>query len=196
MIILFGAAGSGKSTQGRILAEKFGWKWLSVGQVLRDTGKFAETLQAGELVDDETVIRLMNAQMEKAEAEGMNVILDGYPRDVKQAEWMMANIADKIEGAIVLDVPKEELWQRIGRRGRSDDTKEVVERRFEIFEQNICSISPLLKSKNVEITTVDGVGEFEEVTERLAEKVKEMVPDAREQEQDVNNGVWENSYGE
>ena len=47
MIILFGPAGSGKSTQGRLLADKFGWKWLSVGQVLRDSGRFAETLREG-----------------------------------------------------------------------------------------------------------------------------------------------------
>lgn len=196
MIIFFGAAGSGKTTQGRILSEKFGWKWLSVGQVLRDTGDFADTLKSGELVDDETVIRLMNAQIEKAEAEGMDVILDGYPRDVAQAEWMVNNIADKIDGAIILDVPKEELIKRIEGRGRADDTKEAVERRFAIFEQNICSILPLLKSKNVKITTVDGVGTFEEVTERLVSAVRELVPDATEQETDVNNGVWENSYGE
>ena len=42
MVIFFGPAGSGKSTQGRIVADKYGWRWLSVGQVLRDAGEFDE----------------------------------------------------------------------------------------------------------------------------------------------------------
>ena len=63
MIIFFGPAGSGKSTQGRIIADKYGWRWLSVGQVLRDTGEFDEILKKGELVDDKEVVNLMNKQI-------------------------------------------------------------------------------------------------------------------------------------
>lgn len=170
MIILFGPAGSGKSLQGQILAEKYGWLWLSVGQLLRDQNDAAidEKLKGGELFDDEFVTKIMHDAMVEAEINGLNVILDGYPRDAWQAQWIIDNgdIA-KISGAIVLDVPAEELWKRIEGRGRSDDTEEVVKRRWEIFEQNIYSILPLLKAQNVNITTVDGVGEIDEITSRI-----------------------------
>ena len=108
MIVLFGPAGSGKTTQGRLLAEKFGWRWLSVGQVLRDTGRFDKILKEGGLVDDMEVIKLMNHEIEKADADGVDVILDGYPRDIDQAKWMFENdFFEKVSLAIILEVPEE-----------------------------------------------------------------------------------------
>ena len=197
MIILFGLAGSGKGTQGKALSEIFGWRWLSVGQVIRDTGEFEELTQSGELIPDEDVIRLMNREIAKAEAEGFDVILDGYPRDVAQAQYLADNMADKIDGAIILEVPKEELLNRLELRAREDDkSRESIEKRFAIFEQNICSILPLLERKGVKIERVDGVGEVGEVTDRLVEVVKRIVPTATEQDEDVNGGEIEKSYGE
>ena len=114
MIVLFGLAGSGKSTQGKILAEDKGWKWLSVGEVLRNTGKFDEILKAGELVDDMEVVKLMDEEIKKAKAEGFDIVLDGYPRDIVQAEWLASNnkLGD-FRKAIYLEVPKEILLERI-----------------------------------------------------------------------------------
>ena len=197
MIILFGLAGSGKGTQGKALSEIFGWRWLSVGQAIREAGSYKDIIDKGNLIPDEDVIKLMNHQIEKAEAEGFDVILDGYPRSEVQAAWMMSHIANKIDGAIVLDVPKEELYDRLALRGRDDDKeRESIDRRFEIFEQNICSILPLLEEKNIPIVHVDGVGPVEEVTARLVEVVKEFNPNATEQVNDVNGEEIEKSYGE
>lgn len=197
MIVLFGLAGSGKGTQGKALAELFGWRTLSVGQVLRDTGEFAETLKRGDLVDDNDVIRLMKEQIDKAEAEGFDVILDGYPRDVTQAKWMMENMPEKIDGAILLDVPKEELFERIALRGREDDQdRATIEHRFDIFEENISEMAGMFKEKGIDIVKVDGVGAVEEVTNRLVDVVMEMVPGARIQINDVNGEEIERSYGE
>ena len=197
MIILFGLAGSGKGTQGKALSEIFGWRWLSVGQVIRDTGGYEETINRGLLIPDEDVIRMMNHAIEKAEAEGFDVILDGYPRSKYQAEWMMEHMPEKIDGAIILEVPKEGLYERLSLRGRDDDKeKESIDRRFEIFEQNISSILPLLESKNIPVERVDGVGAIEEVTGRLITMVKKFNPNATEQNTDVNGEEIEKSYGE
>lgn len=197
MIILFGLAGSGKGTQGKALSEIFGWRWLSVGEVIRQTGEFKEIIDRGELIPDAEVIKLMNKQIEKAEAEGFNVILDGYPRDKEQAEWLMENMSEKIDGAIILEVPKDELFERLALRGRDDDKeRESIERRFEIFEQNIYSILPLFEENNIPIERVDGVGLVEEVTARLVEVIKRINPNAIEQVSDVNGGEIEHSYGE
>lgn len=206
MIILFGPAGSGKSTQGRTLADLYGWRWLSVGQVLRDSGEFDDIMKGGALVDDATVVRLMDKQIEFAEAEGMEIVLDGYPRDKEQTEIMQkagSSFFDKIDGAVVLDVPVDELWQRIELRGRADDTKEALKKRINIFEQNIGSILELLRSKGIPIYEVDGVGEFDEVTERIRKIFEEIKPNTPEVfhtdqlgsiENDANSR--EKSYGE
>ena len=197
MIILFGLAGSGKGTQGKALSEIFGWRWLSVGDAIREHGGYEEIINSGGLIPDEDVIKLMDKQIKKAEDEGFDVILDGYPRDKEQAEYIMNTMADKIDGAIILEVPKEELYERLALRGRDDDKeKDSIDRRFEVFEQNIYSILPLLEAKNIPIERVDGVGKIEEVTDRLVATVERINPDATEQSQDVNGGEIEHSYGE
>ncbi len=197
MIILFGLAGSGKGTQGKALSEIFGWRSLSVGQAIRDTGEYAAATNKGELIPDEDVIRLMNHQIDKTEAEGFDVILDGYPRTATQAKYIVENMADKIDGAIILEVPKEELFNRLELRGRDDDKeRSSIERRFEIFEQNICSILPLLEQVNIPVERVNGVGKIEDVTNRLVSVVKKFNPSAVEQINDVNGKELEKSYGE
>ena len=197
MIILFGLAGSGKGTQGKALAEIFGWRTISVGQAIRDTGEYTALIDKGNLIPDEEVTKLMNHQIEKAEAEGFDVILDGFPRTEAQAAWLMEHMSDKIDGAIILEVPKEELYERLSLRGRDDDKeKESIDRRFAIFEQNIYSILPLLEAKNIPVKRVDGVGAIDEVTARLINVVKEINPSATEQESDVNGEEIEKSYGE
>lgn len=197
MIILFGLAGSGKGTQGKAISELFGWRWLSVGEAIRQNGGYEEIINKGGLIPDEDVIQLMDKQIQKAEDEGFDVVLDGYPRDKAQAEYVVQTIASKIDGAIILEVPKDELYQRLALRGRDDDKeKDAINRRFEIFEQNIGSILPLLEAQNIPIERVDGVGKIEEVTARLVAVIKQMNPDATEQRDDVNGGEIEKSYGE
>ncbi len=197
MIILFGLAGSGKGTQGKALSEIFGWRWLSVGDAIRETGEYAEIIDKGGLIPDEDVTKIINKQIEKAEAEGFDVILDGYPRTKAQAEYLVTHMADKVDGAIILDVPKEELYQRLELRARDDDKERAaIDRRFEIFEQNISSILPVLEEKNIPIIHVDGVGEIDTVTKRLVATVEEICPDAVKQTTDVNGEEIEKSYGE
>ena len=197
MITLFGLAGSGKGTQGKALSELFGWRWLSVGEAIRQTGGYEDVINQGKLIPDEDVIKIMSKQIEKSEAEGFDVILDGFPRDLMQAEWLISNMADRLDGAIILEVPKEELYERLALRGRDDDKeKESIDRRFQIFEQNICSILPLFEAKNIPIERVNGVGPIEEITASLADVVKEFNPNATEQTKDVNGGEIEHSYGE
>jgi len=201
MILIFGPAGSGKSEQGLAIAKKYGWKWLSVGQLLREQNdpKMDAILEAGELVDDVFVTELMRREYMRAEADGEEVILDGYPRNEVQAKLMVeSGDAKLVDGVIVLDVSPSELWNRIEKRGRSDDTKEAVDKRWSIFEQNICSILPLLEGENVKITTVDGVGTIEEITERIEEVLKEwdVLTEADVLHSEIGGKSVEKSYGE
>lgn len=173
MIILMGLPGSGKSTQGQILAKEMGREWLSAGQVLRDSGQFQEILDRGELVDNAVVIRLMAEAMARIMRGGENLIVDGFPRDDEQAEWMAGNIATEVEVVLKIEVPKAELLQRIALRQRSDDTEEAVKQRMKIIEQNIYSVCEILALKGVKTLTIDGVGSIEEVTERMRTQLRE-----------------------
>lgn len=173
MIILFGAAGSGKSIQGQRLAEKHSFRWLSVGQLLRNQkdSELEKIMLKGELVPDEFVVKMMHAASEEALAAGQNVILDGYPRDDWQANWIVENgDANKIDGAIILKVSHDELWNRLQGRAREDDTKESIEKRWNLFEHTIDSMTKTLAGAGVKIQEVDGEGSIEEITARI-EKV-------------------------
>ncbi len=197
MIILFGMAGSGKGTQGKALSEIFGWKWMSVGEVIRQTGEYKKLTDSGKLIPDEDVIDLMNRQIAKAEDEGFEVILDGYPRSATQAKYIVENMADKINGAIMLDVPREELLERLALRARDDDReRESIERRFKVFEDNIPPILEMFEGAGIKVMHVDGLGKVEDVTKRLVAAVEEIDPEAVEQKDDVNGGEIERSYGE
>ena len=197
MIILFGLAGTGKGTQAKALSEFFGWRTFSVGQVIRDTGAYAETIDKGGLIPDDDVISLMTKQIEIANAEGYDIILDGYPRTEYQAKWLMDHMKDDIRGAIIIEVPKEELYHRLELRAREDDKdKEAIDRRWDIFEQNITPILKLLEENHIPVRRVDGVGEVGTVTGRLIATVRELDPEATRQQDDVNGEEIEKSYGE
>lgn len=175
MIILMGLAGSGKSTQGRILAQEMGAVWLSAGQVLRDTDdpEVKAVQDKGGLVDDAETIKLMTYAMAEALAAGRDVILDGYPRTMQQAEWLVENAAERIELVIIIEVPKSELIERMRLRGRSDDQDiDVIEERFRIVEENIMAICQLLAKNGIQIVRVDGSASREVVAERVRKAIK------------------------
>ncbi|MBR3176843.1 nucleoside monophosphate kinase [Candidatus Saccharibacteria bacterium] len=170
MFILFGPAGSGKSLQGQILAEKYGWRWLSVGQLLRDqkNPNLDKIMKEGGLVDDNFVVNMMHDAIKASEYAEQNAILDGYPRDVWQANWLVEHgDLENVEGAIILNVTKEELWKRLEARGRVDDKKDAIEKRWSIFEQTIAEMSRILEGEGLKIEKIDGVGAIEQITERI-----------------------------
>jgi len=158
-----------------MLAEETGRVWLSAGQVLRETGEFDEIMKQGVLVDDRLTVKLMAQKMAEVVRSGRDAILDGFPRDVEQAEWIAENIASVIKLIVRINVPKEELLKRLELRGRADDLdRGAIEKRFQIVEQNIYSVCEILKAKGVVVREIDGTGTPEEVFERLKEVVFEV----------------------
>lgn len=173
MIILFGLAGSGKGTQGAALAQIFGLEWLSVGEAIRRSGKYDAVINGGNMIPDADVTQMMDAEIAAAVAKGREVVLDGYPRNVVQAKYVAEHYDGKIEGAIILEVPKEELYERLALRARDDDKERAsIDRRFAVFEQNIGEIVQILSAAKVPVGRVNGVGAVEAVTERLVTVVK------------------------
>lgn len=171
MIIFFGPAGAGKSMQGQIVAARHGWRWLSTGQLLRDSHdpELYKQMQTGGLVSDEVMGRIVTQALSSAQDLG-DIILDGYPRNLAQAEYLIGAEGahpSRIEIAIVLDVPREELIRRLAIRGRADDTEELINRRLDIFEKETTPVLAYFEERGIQIARIVGNGTVGEIHDKI-----------------------------
>lgn len=176
MIIFFGPAGAGKSVQGQLLSARHGWRWLSAGQLLRDSRdpELLKTMSTGKLVPSEITNRLMGEAIAKAK-DISYLILDGYPREMAQAKWLIDNKSHHgrdIELVVVLEVPKSELLKRLAIRGRADDTPDIIDERLRIYRQEMYPILSYFTEQGVNIAHIDGVGTVGQVHDRIVEELE------------------------
>lgn len=178
MILLFGPPGAGKSVQGQLLAASKRWRWLSIGQVLRDLNdpKLLAKMQTGELVDDEEVHRALNAKIKDSAIEH-KLILDGFPRTPDQARWLVEHLPKHgraIKAAVVLQVPYEEVMDRLHLRGRRDDTDEIITKRTEQYYAEFPPIVDYLRSQNVPVLEIDGVGDVKLIHKAIMKELENV----------------------
>lgn len=126
-IVLLGAPGSGKGTQAKLLVEKYKIPQMSTGDLLRaevaagtDLGRKAKAaMDAGQLVSDDIVLGMIQNRLAKPDAKA-GFILDGFPRNIPQAQSldaMLARLGQPLQLALLVDVDKEVLMKRLtGRR--------------------------------------------------------------------------------
>ena len=179
MIIFLGPPGAGKSLQGRILAIRHGWDWISAGAVLRQQKdpKIQEILQTGNLLPSHITNRLIAERLDD-EKDLSAVVLDGFPRSVDQAESLLNYFKKrgngKIEGIIVLDVGRNELIHRLLRRGRADDTPDAIETRLNVFATEGMQIIKYFEDHDVRVEHIMGnrsVGQVHDSIEHLVNQV-------------------------
>ena len=125
-IIMLGAPGAGKGTQAKLIAEKYGIPHISTGDIFRanikegtNLGKEAkEYMDKGQLVPDELTVRILLDRVSKDDCKN-GYVLDGFPRTIPQAQVLDSDVAkmgDKIDFAIDVDVPDENIISRMGGR--------------------------------------------------------------------------------
>ena len=125
-IIMLGAPGAGKGTQAKLISEKYGIPHISTGDIFRanikegtDLGKEAkEYIDKGQLVPDELTVRILLDRVEKDDCKN-GYVLDGFPRTIPQAQVLdneVAKLGDKIDYAIDVEVPDENIIRRMGGR--------------------------------------------------------------------------------
>ncbi len=126
-IVLLGPPGSGKGTQAKMIAEKYGVVHISTGDILRENVRnntplgveAKKYMEAGKLVPDSLLIDIIKDRRAKDDVKG-GWMLDGYPRTMPQAEAMdkiLPNLGQKIDVVLNIDVPDAELVKRVtGRR--------------------------------------------------------------------------------
>jgi adenylate kinase len=186
-VILLGAPGSGKGTQGRALAEHFGVRHVSTGDLLRahiaggtELGlEVTPYVRRGELVPDELMLRVAGAAVTEAAREG-GYVLDGFPRTLAQAEraYELAGPADvTADGVVYLAVPDDIARQRLAGRaveGRVDDADPgIIERRLEVFHAETQPLLDFYANRDI-LVTVDAARPPGDVTKAMLRAVASL----------------------
>lgn len=186
-IVIFGAPGSGKGTQSDLLVQKYGFKHISTGDVLRaeiknetELGKTAKGfIDNGQLIPDALMINILASVYDQlTPCEG--VIFDGFPRTIPQAEALKAMLNERgtaVDAMLELDVPDEMLMERLLNRGktsgRADDNEETIRKRLEVYHNQT---SPLIEwyAQEGKRHTIKGYGTLDAINADLCAVIDQL----------------------
>jgi len=173
-LVLVGPPGAGKGTQAAALSEKLSIPHISTGDLFRkhiadetELGlQVKHILDSGGLVPDEITNEMLIERLEQADTHG-GFLLDGFPRNIGQAEVLEKVLADsdlKLDAVVQLQVDEDVVVKRLLARGRNDDNEDVIRHRQHVYRSET---APLLDYYRDVLVTVDGVGEVDEITDRV-----------------------------
>lgn len=180
IVVILGPQGSGKSTQGKLLAQHLGLPLFDMGDVLRRRAKLSdpiarkiqETIERGELLDDESAMAVFREEIHKPEYKN-GVVLDGAPRTFFQARLIDNEI--HLDKVFYLKVPDDENTQRLLRRGRADDTPQLIAKRLELYHEQTEPVLGFYRQKGIleEIDGTKGVNSiFEDISKACHSVIK------------------------
>ena len=181
---MIGPPGAGKGTEAYKVAAKFAIPHISTGQLLRESvsvgsriGTAAKHyLEAGDLVPSNLTNALVADRISQIDCRRHGFILDGYPRSLEQAAKLTHTLAARdtnIDTVLKFQVRDDELLTRLKRRGRADDTDEVIHNRLRVYREQT---APLLDYYGNELVTIDGVGSIDEVFTRVLRALGRELP--------------------
>lgn len=192
-LLIIGFSGCGKSTQAKLIAQKYGLTHLSMGALLRaemdqgtEIGQKAKSyVDKGLWAPLEVVFPLI--EKEFARINYQNFILDGFPRVVEQAikiEEFLVSKNSRIDQLIFLDVNPDEIFKRrqaqasqnkrFSDAGRTDETAEAIAQRKKSFEETIAPILNFYQNTNT-LFKVDGNRPVEPIFDDIVSKVNSLV---------------------
>ena len=185
-IVIFGPPGAGKGTQSKIVAQEFGLKHISTGEILRAAiveqsplGIEAQRrIDKGNFVSDEIAIGLIEEELSK-NGGVKGYVFDGFPRNTLQAaklDEMMSFTGHSVTMMISLEVSDDELVARLLNRGketdRPDDKEEsIIRKRLDIYENTTRPVLDYYKSQG-KLKGIDGMGSVNEIFERICTTIR------------------------
>jgi adenylate kinase len=173
-LLFLGPPGAGKGTQAAQLAASHGLLHLSTGDLLRAEvaagsalGQEAEAVMArGELVSDQLVLAIVRSRLLGHQG---GWLLDGFPRNLAQAEaldQLLAELEQRIELVVLMQLDDELLLQRLLGRGRQDDTEAVIRHRLEVYRQQTAPLIAHYRQQQL-LQSVEAAGDIAEITGRI-----------------------------
>ena len=159
MIILLGVPGSGKSTQGQLLAKRGKLRWISMGEILRKqaSDKQQEQMKAGKLLNSSEVTKILDEELQSI-GDTPELILDGFPRYIDQAEWLLNQRNEhrlKVSAVINLFAEEKVVETRLKLRGRLDDNLKTISNRFNVYKNTALPIIGKLKQGGIVIIEIN-----------------------------------------
>ena len=178
MILIMGMPGAGKSVQGGLISERLGFHRTSTGDIIRGTKdpEVRGVMERGELVNDELMSRLLADKLKEIGYDS-TFLLDGFPRTVDQAKWLLGHgeeIGKHVKLVLYLVVSDEVAIKRLGDRGRVDDDEETQKQRRKEAEKIIPTLE-YLAEKDVTIEEINADGTVEEIFELIKQAVEKHV---------------------
>ena len=179
-IVFFGPNGSGKGTQATLLKDELKVPHISTGDLLRAAVKAGTPLgvqakavmEAGHLVSDEIVLGMLEERLAQADV-GNGFILDGYPRNLAQADaldGLLSRLRQPLDVVVKFEVPSDAIIGRVEQRfkaeGRADDNPDTVRKRLEVYAEQTAPVANFYAQRHL-LKVVDGVGPIDEVTDRI-----------------------------
>jgi adenylate kinase len=161
MIILMGNPGSGKSTQGQLLADRQKIRWVSMSDILRRNVHDEQSLtkmHTGELLSDTAVFDALSKGLTEL-SDKPELVLDGFPRSLAQSKWLLKQVAAgkiTVSAVINLVIDKKAVAKRLLKRGRIDDDLAKIEKRLKIYEKTYSPITQTLKDNQITILEING----------------------------------------
>lgn len=157
-LVILGPQGSGKSTQAELLVRKFKIPHLQTGalfrKIAREKTKLGQRvknrLDKGELVSDKDIMSVVEKELAREEYK-KGVVLDGIPRNLKQAKALKI----KIDRVFYLKTSDKEGFKRLMLRKRADDTSELIKERLRIYHRETEPILAFYRKQGV-LEEVDG----------------------------------------
>ena len=175
-IIVLGMPGAGKDTQCDLLASKLKASVIKTGDIARSLAKtntdVAQILKNGGLVSDE----LINAELKKIlhnASSQSDIIYDGFPRRVAQAQWLDEVLSEKESlqlSVFFLRNSHATAQQRLMNRGRADDTREVIENRLNVFMQETEPVLGYYRSSG-RLVEIDGEPSVDSIHEQILKEL-------------------------
>lgn len=161
MIIIMGSVGSGKTEQGTRLVNKLGCPRISTSQILRDhpEQKWHEHIRAGKLVNDQDMITILKPEFARIKANEREFILDGAPRSIPQAEWVVSAIKNKqikLTAVINLMVGDDIVVKRLMKRGREDDQEAIILKRLKDYHDITQPVFKYLEDSGITVHHING----------------------------------------
>lgn len=208
-LALFGPPGAGKGTQAKRLAARHHLAHLSTGDLFRAAiadgtplgRQVDDLLKAGQLVPDDVTNGVVADRLQSLDHEGY--VLDGFPRTVAQAEWLLAYLTDagqRLDAVIRLDVPDDQIVTRLSRRRtdpetgaiyhldfhpppddvpadrlvhRKDDHPDAIASRLGLYHDETAPVEATLRA-HVPVLDVGGTGALDAVTERITDAIADL----------------------
>ncbi len=184
-LLVLGPQGSGKGTQASRLSEAYVIPHISTGEMFRaaiaartELGRRVEPILAsGELVPDDLTVQLIRERLAEPDAE-RGFVLDGFPRNLAQAEAldaMLAGIGRGLDAVLFLaisdDVAVERLRGRAREEGREDDAPDAIARRLELYHEQTEPVAERYRASG-KLVSIHAERTIEQVTAEIAEALE------------------------